>query len=61
MEVAVVEVKLKGTEESSEPPVRVRPFEEERPPALVEEMPPAKVEVALSPTMVVVAVDPILR
>ena len=31
------------------PPEMVNPFEEERPPALVEAIPPAKVEVALFP------------
>ena len=40
------------------PPEMVNPFEEERPPALVDEIPPAKVEVALFPCMVVVAVPP---
>ena len=38
------------------PPVRVRPAEEERPEV---ERPPEKVEVAVSPTIVVVAVEPI--
>ena len=41
-----------------EPPVIVMPFDEEMPPALVDAIPPAKVEVPLLPTMVVVAVEP---
>lgn len=50
---------LVAPEESlMEPPEMVRPFEEESPPALVEEIPPAKVEVALLPLIVVVAVAP---
>ena len=43
------------------PPEMVRPLEEERPPAFVEEIPPANVEVALFPTIVVVAVPPMYR
>jgi hypothetical protein len=44
-----------------EPPVMVSPLVEERPPAPVESIPPAKVEVELLPRIVVVAVPPIPR
>ena len=40
------------------PPVIVRPLVEDNPPALVEAIPPAKVDVPLFPTIVVVAVPP---
>ena len=58
VEVELVVVILNGPEERIEPPVMVRPLDEESPPALVEEIPPLKVEVPLSPTIVVVAVEP---
>ena len=43
-----------------EPAVMVRPLVEESPPAPVEAIPPANVDVALLPTMVVVAVPPMV-
>jgi len=54
-------VEVAPEERLIEPPVIVRPLVEERPPALIEAMPPANVEVALSPLIVVVAVEPMKR
>ena len=41
-------MKLKGTEEMREPPVRVKPEAEERPPLVLMERPPSRVEVAVA-------------
>ena len=43
------------------PPVTVTPLEEDKPPALIEAIPPANLEVPLLPCIVVVAVPPTVR
>lgn len=47
--IPLLKVEVAPDERRIFPPVIVRPFEEEIPPALVEAMPPAKVEVPLLP------------
>ena len=54
----LLKVEVAEEERLIEPPVIVNPFVEDNPPALVEATPPANVEVALLPVIVVVAVPP---
>src|SRR3989344_6231151 len=58
VEVAVKTCVIFPDERRRSPPERVMPTAEERPPAVVTSTPPEKVDVALLPAIVVVAVEP---